>query len=498
MLLGIAVVQDLPRKAARPACACRSARAGGARRRGHRLDRAAGRWPPSAWAGRRCSARSACRSSSRTSDRHLSRHAKSPGLLGLHDRRWPWWWRRSTEELIFRAGLFRYCARGCRAGPRCCCPPCFSPRLHAESRRASPRWSRWGSSFPSPTSAPGSIAVPDDRARALQPAHHLPGLRRRQRLSPCSLCPPPIRDSVAALGEERLIAAIRRWLGSASPRGAVRHRRRLRRAARRAAAPADHRRSRDLWPALRRHRAAARRRARSSSSATSATSRRWAAGPPRPCSRSRSMRRTSVAWLRSISTAASPPAPAVTVSRSSAATSPRPTGVLAASLTLLGTATGPRVPHPHRRPRGRLDLRHRRARRQPAQRPPLPLHAPPGRGRLAGAPPGSPRHDGPERRAGEGSCARSPRAVAARRSKPAAHPAAPGCACAAALTDGEDYELLFALAKARRPRTPSRRLWRRAFPAHPLTCIGRFDAQTGKIRRRARPGRATMATSICA
>ena len=42
-----------------------------------------------------------------------------------------------------------------------------------------------------------------------------------------------------------------------------------------------------------------------------------------------------------------------------------------------------------------------------------------------------------------------------------------------ALTDGEDYELLFALA-ARADRAAFAAAWRRAFPRTPLACIGRF------------------------
>ncbi|MDD2762503.1 MAG: thiamine-phosphate kinase [Opitutaceae bacterium] len=48
-----------------------------------------------------------------------------------------------------------------------------------------------------------------------------------------------------------------------------------------------------------------------------------------------------------------------------------------------------------------------------------------------------------------------------------------------ALSDGEDYELLFAVA-ARADRTALERAWQRAFPRLRLTCIGRF-ADAGKI-----------------
>ena len=48
-----------------------------------------------------------------------------------------------------------------------------------------------------------------------------------------------------------------------------------------------------------------------------------------------------------------------------------------------------------------------------------------------------------------------------------------GCTLAAALGDGEDYELVFSLA-ARHDRAAFARAWRRAFPRTRLTCIGRF------------------------
>ncbi|MEN9661808.1 MAG: hypothetical protein RL324_757 [Verrucomicrobiota bacterium] len=49
----------------------------------------------------------------------------------------------------------------------------------------------------------------------------------------------------------------------------------------------------------------------------------------------------------------------------------------------------------------------------------------------------------------------------------------------AALTDGEDYELVFALARGT-DRDAFQRRWRRAFPRVPLRCIGRFTAK-GKL-----------------
>lgn len=48
-----------------------------------------------------------------------------------------------------------------------------------------------------------------------------------------------------------------------------------------------------------------------------------------------------------------------------------------------------------------------------------------------------------------------------------------GASLAAALSEGEDYELLFAVA-ARTDRSAFERLWKRAFPRLRLTCIGRF------------------------
>ena len=54
-------------------------------------------------------------------------------------------------------------------------------------------------------------------------------------------------------------------------------------------------------------------------------------------------------------------------------------------------------------------------------------------------------------------------------------PRRPGCDLRAALTDGEDYELLFALRRsADRDRFAVR--WRQSFPRTPLSCIGQFAA----------------------
>ncbi|HVS54224.1 MAG TPA: thiamine-phosphate kinase [Opitutaceae bacterium] len=52
-------------------------------------------------------------------------------------------------------------------------------------------------------------------------------------------------------------------------------------------------------------------------------------------------------------------------------------------------------------------------------------------------------------------------------------PCRAGAGLRAALTDGEDYELVFALARAA-DRAAFARRWRRAFPRTRLTCIGRF------------------------
>lgn len=55
----------------------------------------------------------------------------------------------------------------------------------------------------------------------------------------------------------------------------------------------------------------------------------------------------------------------------------------------------------------------------------------------------------------------------------AALPLRPGCNVSAALGDGEDYELLFAVAGRTDPAA-FQRAWRRRFPRVPLSCIGRF------------------------
>jgi thiamine-monophosphate kinase len=52
-------------------------------------------------------------------------------------------------------------------------------------------------------------------------------------------------------------------------------------------------------------------------------------------------------------------------------------------------------------------------------------------------------------------------------------PCRPGCAVHAALTDGEDYELVFVLADGTE-REIFQQSWKRAFPRTRLSCIGRF------------------------
>ena len=69
------------------------------------------------------------------------------------------------------------------------------------------------------------------------------------------------------------------------------------------------------------------------------------------------------------------------------------------------------------------------------------------------------------------------RALAPRDTVPALDPTAlprrSGATIAAALSDGEDYELVFTLT-ARSDRTAFERAWRRAFRRTRLTCLGRF------------------------
>ncbi len=56
---------------------------------------------------------------------------------------------------------------------------------------------------------------------------------------------------------------------------------------------------------------------------------------------------------------------------------------------------------------------------------------------------------------------------------PTTLPCRPGSTVAAALSDGEDYELVFALG-AGRDRRAFERAWRRVFPRTRLSCLGRF------------------------
>ena len=56
-----------------------------------------------------------------------------------------------------------------------------------------------------------------------------------------------------------------------------------------------------------------------------------------------------------------------------------------------------------------------------------------------------------------------------------------GCDVRAALCDGEDYELLFAVA-APADRAAFERAWRRAFPRTRLSCLGRF-VRRGQLPR---------------
>ncbi len=57
----------------------------------------------------------------------------------------------------------------------------------------------------------------------------------------------------------------------------------------------------------------------------------------------------------------------------------------------------------------------------------------------------------------------------------AAIPRTRGCTVAQAISDGEDYELLFALRP--REKTALERKWKRRFPKLPLTCIGRLTTE---------------------
>ena len=70
---------------------------------------------------------------------------------------------------------------------------------------------------------------------------------------------------------------------------------------------------------------------------------------------------------------------------------------------------------------------------------------------------------------------------------PSAIPRRRGAGVKAALCDGEDYELLVSLA-ARTDRAAFVRSWRRAFPGTRLTCIGRFVSRGEEMPGSIRPG----------
>jgi thiamine-monophosphate kinase len=64
-------------------------------------------------------------------------------------------------------------------------------------------------------------------------------------------------------------------------------------------------------------------------------------------------------------------------------------------------------------------------------------------------------------------------------------PLAPGCNIANATSDGEDYELLFAISPGHSARLQTR--WRRKFPKLRLTRIGRLD-RTSNVKQQTLPG----------
>jgi thiamine-monophosphate kinase len=64
-------------------------------------------------------------------------------------------------------------------------------------------------------------------------------------------------------------------------------------------------------------------------------------------------------------------------------------------------------------------------------------------------------------------------------------PLNPGCKIDNAISDGEDYELLFAISPRERRRLE--KSWRKKFPRIPLTRIGRLDRKS-KIENRKLPG----------
>jgi thiamine-monophosphate kinase len=66
----------------------------------------------------------------------------------------------------------------------------------------------------------------------------------------------------------------------------------------------------------------------------------------------------------------------------------------------------------------------------------------------------------------------------------AALPLDRGCTISQAISDGEDYELLFAIAPDESHSLPTR--WKKEFPRVPLTRIGRFNRKS-KIQKRKFP-----------
>lgn len=278
------------------------------------------------------------------------------------------------------------------------------------------------------------------------------------------------RDSVAALGEERLIAAIRRWLGSASPRApfgigddcAV-----LPGVAGRQLITVDPviygRHFDDAIPP----RAVGAKLLKRNLSDLAAMG-----GRPTAAVLALTLdRRTRLDWLEAFyrGLAACARRYRVPIVGGDIA---QADGIVAASLTLLGAATSRRVPN--RRGAKSGDWIH-----------------------VTGALGGSLRlghHHRFTPRLAEGAwlaarpelrammdvsdgLAKDLHALTPRGAAPAlnasALPLRPGADVRAALTDGEDYELVFALA-ARTDRDAFARAWTRAFPRTRLSCIGRF------------------------
>ncbi|MEN3369162.1 MAG: thiamine-monophosphate kinase [Verrucomicrobiota bacterium] len=68
----------------------------------------------------------------------------------------------------------------------------------------------------------------------------------------------------------------------------------------------------------------------------------------------------------------------------------------------------------------------------------------------------------------------------------AALPLNPGCTTAQAISDGEDYELLFAISSKNSRSLPAR--WRKKFPDVPLTRIGRLNRKSQIANRKLPPG----------